>query len=342
MSYNLKTVHDLLNDAFNSGEIETLALDVSYDVYTDFSSGMRKRQMIDMLLDDAQRNGRLPHLINYVKENNPHQYKLYAARLKAKSHPPRRQPVFGDERRLQDLQRNIDRDAKLLNQYEQQRSYTKDPRDLARIDHEIARQKDSIASYRREVDEIQADWRTAALPDDDDVQKQIGEINQQLSTISKQINSAEHRLADGQQRIREDMRQQQTAVLAHIDEKQHETVAVLLEKMDANQLELTELMYDAADQQQIAQWQAEQLTMLAQQSLLDIKRLRENQPDAAKWDNLLTALANETSWEQKLKLTIPLIPGILELENEIAVDVIPALKGAWDGLVQKVRSIRNN
>ena len=338
MAYNLEAVSKLLNDAFSSGEIKTLAFDRFHEVYGDFAPGMTKRQMILAVVDSAQRHGRIPDLLDYVKIANPYQYNRYAPQLEVV--PPARLPAFGDEQRLQDLQRNINREAELLNDYEEQLAYESDPRRLKKIQYEIKRQKETIAGYRQEAAQIQAALPAAAAPDDDAVQKQLGDINQQLAAISQQIDKAETRLADGQKAIREDIRQQQETVLGHIDEQHRQTISVLVNKMDANQLELTELMLDAADQQQIAQWQADQLTLLTQQALLDLKQLRQNQPDAAQWESLLDALARQTGWEQKLKLTVPLIPGILEFESEMKMDVVPALKLAWQNLVNKVRAIR--
>lgn len=338
MTYNLETVRKLLNDAFSSGEIQTLAFDRFHDIHDDFAAGMTKSQMIKAVVENAHKHGRIPDLLDYVKKENPYQYNRYAPQLEAAQSA--RQPAFGDEQRLQDLQSNIDREAVLLNAYEKQLTYEDDARRLLNIQYNIERQKETIAGYRQEAAQIQAALPAAAAPDGDAVQKQLGEINQQLSAISQQIDKAETRLADGQKAIREDIRQHQETVLAHIDEQHRQTVAVLVHKMDADQLELTELMLDAADQQQIARWEAEQLTLLTQQALLDLKRLRQNQPDAAQWDSLLDTLARETGWQQKLKLTIPLIPGFVEFESEMAMDVVPALQQAWQNLVNKVRAIR--
>lgn len=338
MAYNLEIVRNLLNDAFSSGEIQTLAFDRFYEVYADFAAGMSKSQMIKTVVEYAHNNGRIRDLLDYVKKANPYQYERYAPQLAAP--PPSRQPAFGDEQRLQDLQSNIQREAELLNAYEEQLAYESDPRQLKKIQYEIKRQKETIAGYRQEADQIQTTLPVSAAPESDAVQKQLNDMNKQLSAISRQIDKAETRLADGQKAIREDIRQQQETVLGHIDAQHRQTIAVLVEKMDANQLELTELMLDAADQQQIARWEAEQLTLLTQQALVDLKRLRQNQPDAAQWDSLLAALARETGWEQKLKLTIPLIPGFVEFESEMAMDVVPALKQAWQNVVNKVRAMR--
>ncbi len=215
MAYNLEIVRNLLNDAFSSGEIKTLAFDRFYDVHNDFAAGMAKRQMIEAVVENAHNNGRIPDLLDYVKKANPYQYNRYAPLLEAA--PSARQPAFGDEQRLQDLQRNINREAELLNDYEEQLAYESDPRHLKKIQYEIKRQKETIAGYLQEAAQIQAALPAAAAPDDDAVQKQLGDINQQLAAISQQIVKAETRLADGQKAIRDDIRQQQETILAHID-----------------------------------------------------------------------------------------------------------------------------
>ncbi len=215
MVYNLAAIRQLLNDAFSSGEIKTLAFDRFQEVYNDFAAGMSKSQMIEALLENAHKNGRIPDLLDYVKKENPYQYNQYAPQLEAA--PLARQPAFGDGQRLQDLQRNIDREADLLNKYEEQLTYEDDPRRLQKIQYEIKRQKETIAGYRQEAAQIQAALPAAAASDTGAMQKQLGDINQQLSAISKQIDKAESRLVDGQRSIRDDIRQQQATVLAHID-----------------------------------------------------------------------------------------------------------------------------
>ena len=339
-AYNLPVIRQLLTHAFNAGEIKTLAFDLFPEVYGDFAAGMTKGQMIRAVLDHALSRGRIPDLLNYVKKANPYQYDQYTDRLETT--PPIPQPAFGDEQRLQDLQGNIERESELLRAYEEQLTFEDDPRRLLKIQHEIERQKAAIASYRQEAAQMQAALSAAAVADADEVQERLDDIDQKLAALSQQLGDAENRLAAGQQTIRDHIRQQQQTILAHIAAQHRQTLAALVEKMDANQLALTELLLDAADRQQIAQWDAEQLTRLSQQALVNLKRLRQNQPDAAQWQSMLDLLARETGWQQKLKLTLPLIPGIVEFESEMTMDVVPALKQAWQRLADKIRSMRND
>ncbi|MFZ0544720.1 MAG: hypothetical protein WAM60_04755 [Candidatus Promineifilaceae bacterium] len=337
MAYDLEAIRKLLSAAFSSSEIQTLAFDRFHEVYEDFTSGMAKSRMVEAVVERAIKSGRIPDLLDYVKAANPYQYQRFAPQLELST--PSNQPIltFGDEVRLQDLQSNIDREVELLREYEEQLTYEDDSRRLRKIQHEIERQKKTIAGYQQQAAEIQSRLSSTPQQESGERQNQLDEISQKLSALSKQIETAENHLAEGQKSIREDIRQQQEAVLAHIDAQYRQTVAVLVKKMDANQLEVTELLLDAADQQQIAQWEAENLTLLAQQALVELKQLHEEQPDSAEWQSLLNALAKETGWEQKLKLTVPLVPGVLGFESEIKMDVVPMLSQAWERLVKRVR-----
>ncbi|GAA6621828.1 hypothetical protein [Scytonema sp. NUACC26] len=51
------------------------------------------------------------------------------------------------EKRLQDLEKNITEDQKLLKQYEDVLRYESDPRAIGRYKREIERQRESVSSY---------------------------------------------------------------------------------------------------------------------------------------------------------------------------------------------------
>jgi hypothetical protein len=80
------------------------------------------------------------------------------------------------------------------------------------------------------------------------------------------------------------------------------------------------------------------LFLLSQQALVELHRLRQGLPDGEQWQTVLGLLQREMGWQQKLKLTLPLIPGILAFESEAGVDVIPALRESWQKLVDRFRN----
>ena len=342
-SYNLQTVRELLTAAFNTDEIETLAFDMFWPVHNNFGNGMTKSHKIKMVVDEAVQHGRLPDLLAYIQRHNLYQYNNFAPDLLV-DHPPEGQaPPDFRAQRLAAIQAHLAREHDLLTQYEEQLSYTDDPRAILRIKANIARQQEQIAAYRQEAADLGAapgqPAPSVADPAAQAVQTGLTEINQKLDDLSRQVAGAEDRLAAGQQTIRQDVAAQRQAILAHMDQldaRHAAAIGQMVAQLDAHQLEVVELLLDAADRQQIAQWEAENLTRLAQQALLSLNHQRQG-PDPAQWQRLLALLEQDTAWEQKVLLTLPLIPGILSYESEINVDLMGLLNESWRRLIARFR-----
>lgn len=229
------------------------------------------------------------------------------------------------QQRLHDLAQNIQRSLTLLRQYEQLFSSEDDPRKLLRYEQEIEREKQTMARYEQEAAALNRlmGEQPAAIQDN------LAALHQKLDALSHQLAEVDRKVTGGQVNI--------MAHLVRLDRQQHAHYLALTQRLDHNQLELVELLLDAADKQQITQWDAASLTLMTQQALVDLHHLRQNQPDAAQWQSLTTLLAQDATWEQKLKLTIPLIPGLLAYETEGALDILPTLREAWDRLRNRLR-----
>lgn len=80
----VQVVRELLNVAFNASGISTLAFDLFYSsVHANFSPGMTKDQMIRMVVEYAERHGKMDVLIAYVSKNVPYQYERFRERLES-------------------------------------------------------------------------------------------------------------------------------------------------------------------------------------------------------------------------------------------------------------------
>lgn len=336
--YNLAVVRQLLAAAFSAGEISTLAFDLFPSVFQDFAAGMTRAQKIEMVVAYAERNGGVDDLVGYVQRVNRYQYNRFAGQLRPGPQQERKPMPDYAAQRLQDLQEHIARERDLLNQYEEQLSYTTDPRQIKRIEAEIARQKRALAGYQQEARDLQAELPTAVAGGGASAAQQgMADVTGQLNALSQQLQGMEQRLADGQEAIRRDLAGQHAAILAHIDAAHQQTLQAVVARLNTNQSALVELLLDAADKQEIAQWEAQNLTLLTQQALVDLHQLRQAQPDAGQWQSLLAVLEKGTTWEQKLKLTIPLIPGLLEFESEANIDVMGVLNESWRRLLARLR-----
>ncbi|MAU02188.1 MAG: hypothetical protein CL608_34050 [Anaerolineaceae bacterium] len=331
--YNLAKIREMLTAAFNIGEIDTLAFDLFPKLQGDFSSGMSKSDRIKQIVREAEQHGRMPDVLAFVQKENPYQYGRFAPHF-LKSEPIANPTAQSDgwQQRKAVLEGHVQVDLQLLADYENKLRFEDDPRQKLRWENEIEQQQARLAKWRHELADLvgeveQADEKTSTE------QTLLQELKQFQATITERLDIVTTQLDS----IESQLTASQKAVLQRIDEQHRQTVAALVEKLDANQVELVDLLLDAHDQQQIAQWQAEQLLLLTQQALVDLHNLCQGQPEAEQWQAVLNLLQQEASWQQKLKWTVPIIPGILAFESETAVDVIPALKQTWQNLVNHLR-----
>lgn len=377
---NLAAIREMLDVAFSAGEIATLAFDLFQPVYRDFTSGMTKSQRIEMIVAHAHSNGRIPALLDYVRQKNPYQYEAFAGRI---ARPAAEEPVQESamntfqETRLRDLQRNIKRERQLLKEYEELESDVRDPRERRRYQREIDRQKETIARYQKEASEIAVALGLALTAESPDAEADAGggdqisvgnisggsvaigrgatvihvqpadrdkagaEAVQQLldaiNALSQQVSGAEARLVAEHAATRAQMARQTEAILAHFDAGQRDTVAQLLARLDANQIDLVQRLETAAAQQEIEWREARQLSHELEMTLAELAERHAGQPTAAQYESLLATLEASASWQQKLKLTLPLIPGILAVESEMGFDALGALEQAWQRLSGRFR-----
>jgi predicted outer membrane protein len=152
-------------------------------------------------------------------------------------------------------------------------------------------------------------------------------FGQKLDHLSQQMSGLEQQVEAGQQ-----------AILTRIDKRHQGTVSKLLQQMKADQLQLVNQLEEAIEQGEIARREGRELSHQLEIMLEELIEKFSDHPDAQQWESLLSLLEQQTSWQQKLKLTIPIVPGILEFESEAAVDVKDALKGAWNRLISKFKS----
>ena len=81
MAFNTAVIRELLSSGFNDEELKTLSYDHFRPVYEEFTTGMTKGEMIQLLLDYAGRRDEIASLLEVVRQANPAQYALYADRL---------------------------------------------------------------------------------------------------------------------------------------------------------------------------------------------------------------------------------------------------------------------
>lgn len=96
MNYEPAVIRHFLIQRFDDEELRHLCFDYFPDVYHDFTIGMRKGQMVQLLLDYCQRRGRLPDLMAALERERPSVYQEHfgsrSAPVSAHDTPPQRNP----------------------------------------------------------------------------------------------------------------------------------------------------------------------------------------------------------------------------------------------------------
>lgn len=80
---NAAIVRRLMNDAFSSGEIDTLVFDYFYPLYGDIESTSPKTAKIQALVEWCEQNDQLPKLGQCIQRMNPNQFARYERMWKA-------------------------------------------------------------------------------------------------------------------------------------------------------------------------------------------------------------------------------------------------------------------
>ena len=238
--------------------------------------------------------------------------------------------------RLRAIERQIQQRLELLREYEDLLAVEDDPRRKRRYRQEIEREKAALEDFRQQAAALGISPDQAGSAPVEAVQDGLAAMSHKLDDLGRKLDDHSQQVETGQQALHTDLARQQQAILAHVDQSFQSVVAAIVQRLDANQAELVELLLDAADRQQLSQWEADELTRLVQQSLLELRRLHQNRPDAGQWQRLLDLLEQDVGWEQKLRLTLPLVPGLLEYESEIQVDVMGVLNESWRRLLRKI------
>ncbi len=344
-TYNLATVRAMLSAAFSAGEISTVAFDITPDIYEEFSSGMPKSKKIEMIVDYARRRANLlEKLVEYVKTNNRHQYDSFADKLFEQENAA---PVPSEnfmQNRLNDLQTNINRHYGLLKGYEEDLTYEDDRRSMAKIEKNIEREKGAMQKYQREFDALKE--QVSAQPHQDsvindlvsDIEEKFNLATENIKNeIKKEITTSSAQLTHEVRQNREVINARADTLAAKISSENTATVETVLAELDKHHIETVDYLLDLIDQQKLAEWEGQQITLLTQQALGQLKKLGKQREEDQEF---LAMLAKSTEWSHKVKLCLPLIPGLVTVESEISADLKNTLNNAWQSLIAKIKPKR--
>lgn len=230
------------------------------------------------------------------------------------------------ELRLTHLEDNIEQDLALRKQYEDTLRYEDDPRRIAKYQREIERLHESAERYQQELEEIRKQIDCSQIT----VQTQV--INAQLQQMDTKLTI----LMNGQIAISEDLDRMRRLLLSRYEIGERTVIDAITRQLNQSQLVSMEAVLDALEADQVPE--AEMLHILegTQQMLTALQQcgtvLPSNQQALAE---VINAPGLDT--KHRLKVSLPIIPFLLDYEGELEIGTGVNLKAAWQNLLVRFR-----
>jgi len=240
---------------------------------------------------------------------------------------PLSSPLYPNHLRLQQLAEHIERDLRLLKEYEDALRYEDDPRRKAKYRREIEDLRESAARYRREYEELlgQAPAATATL----------STIGNQLGRMDAKLDA----LLQGQEAVQTSLSDLRQTVLDRFDTGTRDLIAALTEHLDRAQLETVAAILEALETESVSRQEMEATLVAVQEALVALQQSGVLSPE--RYQNLQeTVDAPHLDVQHKFKAAIPIIPGLLAYEWEFGLGSEADLETAWHRLVEWAKGRR--
>jgi hypothetical protein len=232
--------------------------------------------------------------------------------------------MLGRAKRLEDLEKLIIEAGDLLSEYEEKHLYESDPKEKRRIEKEIAELKERLAVFEREVSQIRA---TSSIESQQVTAGHDDDVLQRVETRLAQIHSS---IETGFS----EQKQWQMSMVERLESNHFDQLAEIRLLLKDGKVEKDEAAAALDDiRVSIA-------ALGASQTSLDERLLRALKGTQAVIDS-------DAALQQKLELTLPIIPMLLEYKFEIGAgsgvdldEILKRLRQRWTLLTSKTRKSR--
>jgi chromosome segregation ATPase len=224
------------------------------------------------------------------------------------------------QKRLQDLEDNIAKEQELLKDYEEALGLEDEPRRIKKYNREIERQRGSVTRYQQEFAELQQKLRGSSS-----AQMQMQKVGSQLQQMDAKLNI----LLSSQVVIYKNLNQMRQALLDRYDAAEQTIIAAIAEQLDRSQLVLTQNLLNALETNQVSEPEMQQMLAVLEE------RIPSLPPSQASVAEIIKA--PEPDAKHKLKVTLPIIPMLVEYEGELELGSGFNIKSAWEQLITKLR-----
>lgn len=229
------------------------------------------------------------------------------------------------ELRLKHLDDNIEQDLALLKKYEDTLRYEDEPRRKAKYQREIEQLRESANRYQQELDELQ--------------KQIISEPNVHTQTVAiqlQQVNTKLDRLSAGQKAIYENINYLRQGLLVHYKASERNIIAAITEQLDQAQITTISTILDALEADQVSEGEMQDIL---QSIYLSLTTLQQRGIALPVHQKTLAEVINraELDTKHRLKVSLPIIPFLLDYEGELELGTGIKLKAVLQELWVRFR-----
>jgi hypothetical protein len=219
------------------------------------------------------------------------------------------------DQRLKDLTDHIAKDLELLKDYEDALRYEDEPRRQARYRREIEHLRESAKRYQVEYEQLNQ------------------QVTTEMQAVAVQLQQMDHKLnlvLGSQAMIYQDLDNMRQMVLAHYTSAERSVLASIAGQLNQHQLALTQVFIDALDTQQLSEPDIQEMWAILERRLPALPASQaQTVAEIIKEPGLDT--------KHKLKVTLPIVPLLVNYEGEFELGSSFNLKAAWQMLMNKLR-----
>lgn len=230
---------------------------------------------------------------------------------------------IGAELRIKHLQDNVNKDYKLLKEYEDALHFEDDPRRKLKYQREIELLRESAEHYQQEYEDLKRLTAIEPPPDKLKTECELQEIKSKLVELQSELSA-----------LRQDL-------IARFDAGERTIVATVINELNQSQLEMTTNVINAMEADRIQENDLKEAISAVQKVIIELlKEPRRHDPKMiSEATSLYKALDDpKLDLAHKLKLSVPIIPFILEYEGQVELKGRLNLKSVWQTLKDKAQS----
>ncbi|MGB3310800.1 MAG: hypothetical protein WBG32_00030 [Nodosilinea sp.] len=222
-------------------------------------------------------------------------------------------PIF--DLRLHQLENNITRAFTRIDEYQVELEDERDPNQRSQYRRRIEQLRGTLVEYQKEYSELQ--------------KQELGDSSTQMQTVSSQLQRLNIQINSLGNLVLGSHKDLKQVLLARYTASEQMIVSEITKQLNQNQLITVEAALQAVDSNQVPVMEMQELVIEAQNALT---LLNEKQGGLSAEKQRVSEMLKspELDFQHKVKVSLPIIPLLVDYEAEIGLGTGFNLKSMWE------------